>query len=104
MNNIKPNYFVGIRTPWNLEDETNWRKTHHLASKVWFFGGLIIGLLILLSPRTLASYILIIGTMPLALIPIYYSWSLLQKRNCREGSLTNHSFLKASVGLADAAR
>ena len=34
------------RTPWTLEDEDNWRKTHHLASKIWFIGGLImIGLI-----------------------------------------------------------
>src|SRR5580658_11104012 len=25
---IKPNYFVGIRVPWTLEDPDNWRATH----------------------------------------------------------------------------
>jgi uncharacterized membrane protein len=30
MNNIKPNYFVGIRTPWTLESEDTWRATHRL--------------------------------------------------------------------------
>src|SRR5690606_30794093 len=47
MNNIKPNYFVGIRTPWTLDDEENWRMTHHLASKIWFFGGLIMFALVM---------------------------------------------------------
>lgn len=28
---IKPNYFIGIRTPWTLQNETVWKKTHKLA-------------------------------------------------------------------------
>lgn len=31
MYNIKPNYFVGIRLPWTLENEENWRQTHRVA-------------------------------------------------------------------------
>jgi uncharacterized membrane protein len=42
MHSIKPNYFVGFRTPWTLESEDNWRKTHQLVSKVWVPGGLLI--------------------------------------------------------------
>lgn len=30
---IKPNYFIGIRTPWTLESETVWNKTHKLGGK-----------------------------------------------------------------------
>ena len=32
MNDIKPNYFVGIRTPWTLESEDTWKETHKMAS------------------------------------------------------------------------
>src|SRR5690606_2033703 len=32
---IKPNYFVGIRTPWTLENEAVWKSTHQLAGKLW---------------------------------------------------------------------
>jgi len=35
MYNLKPNYFLGIRTPWTLENEENWKLTHRLSSKLW---------------------------------------------------------------------
>lgn len=41
LNNIKSNYFVGIRTPWTLENETVWRKTHQLGAKLYFSIGII---------------------------------------------------------------
>ena len=79
MNNLKPNYFVGVRTPWALEDSGNWKKTHHLASRIWFFGGLTILLLILFLPSSYSFYVLIIGIFPLAIIPIYYSYLLYRR-------------------------
>ena len=39
---IKANYFIGIRTPWTLENETVWKETHKLGGKMWFIGGLLI--------------------------------------------------------------
>lgn len=33
---IKPNYFLGIRTPWTLEDETVWKETH-MAGIMWLY-------------------------------------------------------------------
>jgi uncharacterized membrane protein len=76
MNNIKPNYFVGIRTPWNLEDQENWRKTHYLGSKLWFFGGLILFVLILISPVTMTQYILFSGIFVLCVVPFVYSYRM----------------------------
>lgn len=38
---IKPNYFVGVRTPWTLASETVWRKTHRLSGFLWVGGGLL---------------------------------------------------------------
>ena len=42
INSIKPNYFAGIRLPWTLNDPNNWRRTHLLAGKLWFAGGIIL--------------------------------------------------------------
>ena len=36
--NIRPNWFFGIRTPWTINDGEIWDKTHKLGSKM--FGGL----------------------------------------------------------------
>ena len=47
MINIKQNHFIGIRTPWTLDSESVWKKTHQFAGKLLFFGS-IVGIIILL--------------------------------------------------------
>ncbi|MDQ3142131.1 MAG: SdpI family protein [Bacteroidota bacterium] len=80
MNNIKPNYFVGIRTPWTLESEENWRMTHHLSSKIWFFGGLFMFLLVIFLPQEYALYVIPFSVVPLAGIPIFYSYYIFRQK------------------------
>jgi len=74
MHSIKHNYFVGIRTPWTLESEDNWRATHQLGSKVWFIGGLIIVITNIFVPARIGFIIFISATIIMALIPIIYSY------------------------------
>ncbi|HVE61680.1 MAG TPA: SdpI family protein [Chitinophagaceae bacterium] len=50
MPNMKPNYVAGFRLPWTLKNEDNWRKTHHIAGRLWFGGGLLSAILFLLFP------------------------------------------------------
>lgn len=76
MNSLKQNYFVGIRTPWALDNEENWRRTHQLASKIWFWGGIIMTVLVLGLPFNFSKYIIIIGAIPMVVIPIGYSYKL----------------------------
>lgn len=52
LNNIKSNYFVGIRTPWTLESETVWRKTHQMGAKLYFAIGIIGALGVVWLPTT----------------------------------------------------
>ncbi len=79
MHSIKPNYFAGIRIPWTLESEDNWRKTHQLASKVWFAGGIFLAILsLLLNTKILMATFLSIVVIMLA-IPIIYSYVLYKR-------------------------
>jgi uncharacterized membrane protein len=41
MGKIRPNWFVGVRTPWTLSSKLSWTKTHRLAG--WLF--IVMGLL-----------------------------------------------------------
>ncbi|WP_138432146.1 SdpI family protein [Fodinibius saliphilus] len=77
---IKPNYFIGIRVPWALEDDDNWRKTHKVGSYLWVAGGLL--LLLLYPLLDLKTYSTLFGVvaMLLALIPTVYSFYLYQKQ------------------------
>lgn len=36
---VKPNYFIGIRTPWTLENEQVWAKTHRFCGRLWVAAG-----------------------------------------------------------------
>lgn len=81
MHNIKPNYFAGIRVPWTLNNEENWRRTHLLAGKLWFAGGLLLAALCLILPDTAALIVFFIATTILVLIPVVYSYQLYRKQN-----------------------
>lgn len=35
MGSIRQNHFFGIRTPWTLENEEVWKKTHYLGGRLW---------------------------------------------------------------------
>ena len=71
---IQPNYFLGIRTPWTLENKEVWRSTHTFASKLWFTGGLliIIGGIFLPDEFFLMVFLSIIGLI--VIVPMIYSY------------------------------
>ena len=79
MYNIKSNYFIGIRLPWTLNDENNWKQTHRLAGKLWFAGGLLIILSALILPSMVTNYLFVIVTACIILIPVIYSYSYFRK-------------------------
>lgn len=37
----RPNWFVGIRTPWTLSNDRVWERTHRFGGRVFVAGGLI---------------------------------------------------------------
>ena len=76
---IKPNYFIGIRTPWTLENESIWQTTHKLAGKLWVAGGLLIifSCFFLHEETTLTVFLVI--TAIITLIPITHSYLQFKK-------------------------
>ncbi len=80
MYNIKPNYFAGFRLPWTLSNEDNWRKTHRLAAKLLFGGGLLIFITALLLPPTVLTYTTVSIAAISTIIPIIYSYMLFRKQ------------------------
>jgi len=79
--NIKPNYFAGIRLPWTLNDDENWKRTHLLGGKLLFGGGLMIAVICLFAPFTF-SMITLFGVLSVViLITCIYSYRLYKKLN-----------------------
>lgn len=70
---IQPNYFIGIRTPWTLENEEVWRATHRLAGWIWLAGGLIVAILSLLVDAKIAMPVFVSAIGVMVIVPIVYS-------------------------------
>ncbi|MGC4056973.1 MAG: SdpI family protein [Chitinophagaceae bacterium] len=79
MHNIKPNYFAGIRIPWTLSSDENWRLTHRLASKIWVAGGLLLAVIALTCPVSVTAVAMPVLLGIMVVIPIAYSFSLYRK-------------------------
>lgn len=74
MPKTKQNYTIGIRTPWTLDNEIIWDKTHRFAGKAFMFAGLLCFLSINKNLNFL-TYILFI----ILLLPSAYSFYLYRK-------------------------
>lgn len=70
----RPNWFLGIRTPWTLSSDFTWEKTHRLGGRLFILAG-ILGMLgaFIFSGIWLALQLSIL-VISVALISIVYSY------------------------------
>lgn len=85
MYNVKPNYFVGIRIPWTMNDEDNWKKTHRIGGRLWFIGGIFIILAGLALPIYWANIAMQVILAIIVIIPIAYSFMLFKNNKAKQG-------------------
>ena len=75
----KQNYTVGIKTPWTLNSEEIWNKTHRLAGWLWVAGGIAI--------MVFGFFKIVWAVLPIvlviSLIPLIYSYVLHKKASKR---------------------
>lgn len=69
---LRPNWFIGIRTPWTLSSDEVWTKTHRLGGRLFVVGGFLFMLSALL-PGALSLPTVIILIVVLVLVPVLYS-------------------------------
>lgn len=80
MGNVMPtfrhNYFVGIRTPWTLEDPLVWEKTHRLGGRLSFLCGLALLPMALLLPESWLAALTLPLVLVMSLVPcgMSYVW------------------------------
>jgi len=78
--NLRPNYFIGLRTPWTLQDSGTWRATHRLGGRLMFFGSLLLLILEFLV-NTSAFVLAFVGFMLLLVLwSFLYSWHYYRSR------------------------
>ncbi len=83
MTTVRPNFFVGIRTPWTLMNETVWRKTHQLAGRVWVGGSIVGAILLLVVPNAWQLAVLLSVVGVLVIIPTVYSYIVFRQEKRR---------------------
>lgn len=71
----RQNYTVGIRTPWTLNDEENWNRTHRFGAWVFVISGLF-----MLFDIFIKSQYLIFVIMALLMLPVFYSFLLYKRK------------------------
>jgi uncharacterized membrane protein len=73
MTRIRPNWFMGIRTPWTLSSDTVWRKTHRFGGVAFVVAGLCVATTALLK-STWALYGALGVAAAAALSSVIYSY------------------------------
>ncbi|CAM3093564.1 SdpI family protein [Paenibacillus lupini] len=76
MGQIRSNFFVGIKTPWAIADENNWRSTHRISARLWVVAGILMLLGACLFPAKWLLIVLALGVLISAGIPYIYSYLL----------------------------
>lgn len=78
MPQVRSNFFLGIRTPWALSNETVWRKTHRAGGIVFCLTGILMILSVFFPAGLLQK--LPIAFVLLAMIGVYIYSYLVYKR------------------------
>lgn len=73
MGQFRHNYFVGIKTPWTLNNEEVWQKTHRLGAKIWVAGGFVC---LALAPVQAgwSAWVYFSAIMIMVIVPTVYSY------------------------------
>lgn len=82
---VKPTFFVGIRTPWTLSDDRVWQHTHRLAGRLWVAAGLV-AILTGFLPDTAGAIVMGVALGFSVLYPTVFSYLDFRRLHNGEGS------------------
>lgn len=74
LGNVRPNYFVGIRTPWTLENPETWRATHRLGGRLICYGSLLLLVIQFFLNESVFGWLFLGAISLLAVWVILYPW------------------------------
>jgi uncharacterized membrane protein len=74
MGRVRPNWFVGIRTPWTLSSDEVWRRTHRLAARLMVALGLVLFPLAAVLPDRAALVASLTALLAAGLLPAAWSY------------------------------
>ena len=79
MGKIEQNYFVGLRTPWTLDNPVVWKKSQKVMGKAFIIGGAVF-----ITNAWLQVYVqtvFIITVIAMVVTPIFYSYWISRGKN-----------------------
>jgi len=71
MGKIRPNWFVGVRTPWTLSSKMSWTKTHRLAGWLFIAMGLLAFIWALVQTTWMFVAMMVVDVACAILIVVY---------------------------------
>lgn len=77
MPSFKRNFFVGIRTPWTLANDSVWEKTHKFAGRLFILAGFTM-LFTIPFPRS-TVFVILVSVLAAAIASVVYSYILFRK-------------------------
>lgn len=81
MGKLRQNWFVGLRTPWTLEDPEVWQKSQRLGGWMFVLGGIAILILAFTAGSGLVLFILFMAVaLAVSVVPIVYSYLLAARK------------------------
>lgn len=82
----RPNWFVGIRTPWTLSSDLSWDKTHRLTGRLMVVGGLVLLIGVWLLPVDRQIWLVLASALTPAVTGIIYSFFVWRSDPARQTS------------------
>lgn len=70
---VRPNWFIGVRTPWTLANDVVWQKTHRLAGWTFVAAGLLTAAAMFLPVRV-RPFVGAGAVLLAAVVPVAYSF------------------------------
>jgi uncharacterized membrane protein len=78
--NVRQNWFIGIRTPWTMQNEEVWKRTHRLGGKLWFYMSLgMLALTFIIDLKQL-PILFFAALMVMVVVPIVYSFVIFKQQ------------------------
>ena len=71
---LRPNWFVGTRTPWTLTSDEVWRRTHRFGGRVSVVGGALLVVGAWLPVDALRPTVWVAGFVLVIALPVAYSY------------------------------
>lgn len=74
---VRPNYMMGIRTPWTLTSDLAWTRTHRLGGRVFVIEGIAIAILGLIGIDGMTLVWVMLGAIGILLVVTFaYSYQV----------------------------